>query len=409
MNLFNEFLSGKFQAVIDLMLAGACGRELSREELETLLEQNHIRGNQSDAIRFFEKLGLLVRTERDRFRLAEGITVAKNLDPPVSRMEEEYLQYAARQPEAQYFLGDLAERLRTDTSDNLSFLQTVQGGDEEPQISPELFQTMLKAIAERYTLCYTYRTREDPQLRADEQIPFRLEYNVFDRRWWLLLYLREQNRTVKVKLEHIRSARLGKKHEVKDEDIREAVCKRYLRKDPVRLLVRDEKNAVERTFLTLGQSPNLTACRQEDGQVLVTFQWFDYDREDLVKKLLYLGDAVTLLGPPEIREHLIRRLREALDIQRGPLGWAASTEEAAQETGDRADRSADSGACAGAHRGAEEGADGSHDGTAHGTDPGHNAAADGSAGRAAHSGAGQSVGEPGVELIHGKTSLYNQT
>ena len=65
----------------------------------------------------------------------------------------------------------------------------------------------------------------------------------------------------------------------------------------------------------LGQNPELTARRKEDGSVAVSFSWFEYDKEEIVKKLMYLGDAVILLGPPEIRNRLAERLRKALALQ----------------------------------------------------------------------------------------------
>lgn len=313
MELFNEFLSGRLQAVIDLMLAGARGRVLTRQEVTALLTRNHILENCYDVIRSLMDLGILTQVEKDRFCLAEEVAVGQPPAPPLSLLEEDYLAYALSQPEADWFLGER----RAGGPSPLSCIQAVRGGDQAPPIPSEMARVLTQAIVKRYTLRYTYRTRDNPTPRQDEQIPFRLEYHVFDRRWWLILYLQEQERTVKVKLEHIQAASLGRPHQVTDEAIQAVIRRRYLHPEPVRLLIRDERNAVERAFLTLGHNPDLTASRQPDGSVMVRFSWFSYDLEEIVKKLMYLGDAVQVLGPPDLCGRLAQRLRTALAVRQG--------------------------------------------------------------------------------------------
>ena len=318
MELFNEFLSGKLQAVIDLMLASRPDSQknsFTSVEIAELLHQNHVEENAYDVIRTFSALGILAKTGNNSFQISESFAVRRPLEPPISLLEQEYLNYVVSNiPEAESFLTSLDITNGCSTG-SLSYIQAVKGRGDGSRISFRRMQVILQAITDRRTLRYTYFTKGNRRLRQDEQIPFRLEYNVYDGRWWLLLYLQEQERTVKVKLEHITDAVLGRPHNVTDKEIQTVICQKYLRHDRVQLIVRDERNAIERTFLMLGQNPELTARRKEDGSVEVAFSWFEYDREEIVKKLMYLGDAVTVLGPSEICGRLAERLRKALALQ----------------------------------------------------------------------------------------------
>ena len=313
MELFHELISTRFQTLIDLLLLGTRQPCLTKEDLEEVFRRNHIHRNGTEEIRYWESLRLLVPGPRKgTYRLGEEINPSEPWLPPISTLEESYLDRCLRLPEAKAF--SLSPRSSSAPS-GPDFIRERGGGAKQPLPQPEILQIVLQAIGERRKLRYTYRTRQSPEPREDEQIPFRVEHQVFDRRWWLILYLPDQQRTVKVPLGHILSARLGPPHQVPDGEIQDVIRRRYLAQERVTLLIRDKHNALERAFLTLGQNPKLSACSLGDGQVRMSFDWYRYDREELVREFLYLGEYVSLQEPEELRRCLADRLRQAIARQ----------------------------------------------------------------------------------------------
>lgn len=102
-------------------------------------------------------------------------------------------------------------------------------------------------------------------------------------------------------------------HTMREEQLREVIL-RQVEKEPVVLRVSPQKNALERTFLTFENALDMNAQMLEDGGVRIQFSLFRFDRKDVVKKLLYLGEAVILEQPLSLREALRERLAQCLSL-----------------------------------------------------------------------------------------------
>ena len=72
MELFNEFLSGRFQTLIDLLLLGGRQTQFTKRELEDIFVRNHIKRNAYDEIKYWMKLHILLPGEaKGSYRLAD--------------------------------------------------------------------------------------------------------------------------------------------------------------------------------------------------------------------------------------------------------------------------------------------------------------------------------------------------
>ena len=179
---------------------------------------------------------------------------------------------------------------------------------------------LLEAIQSQRQLHYYYRTNGSSEWKEAQSCPWKLEYSAYDRRWWVIFYSEQekQKRTVKVPLNHLRELRMGGKSAATDKDIL-AAMDTLRQKEPVELRITDSHNALQRCFLTFENQEIRESRRiEENGQIhyYLSFDWFNFDEEEILRRLLHLGPNVALLGPEPLREKLILQVKNALDQNR---------------------------------------------------------------------------------------------
>lgn len=242
---------------------------------------------------------------------------------PAGQLEREYLQYILTLPEAELFLSEQTRQaLAGEPPAWMAHIQRFEPkGMELPRNpGPEGFRLLLEAIKTRRYICYRYRKKGSRDWQETQSRPWKLEYSAYDRRWWVILYDEEERRTIKTPLNHLRDLCLGRKCRATEEEILAAMD--ALRMDePVVLRITDSHNALQRCFLTF-ENQEIRDSRRivEDGQVhyQLTFDWFRFDEEEILRRLMHLGANVTLLSPEPLRQKLIERVDKAMELNREP-------------------------------------------------------------------------------------------
>ncbi len=268
---------------------------------------------------------LLKSLEKGHFLKKEGAYYLQDCVPapvlPPSQVEREYLQYILTLPEADLFLS---EKTRQElTGEPPWWMEHIRrfepAGMAQPRNpGPEGFRLLLEAIQSRRTLHYCYRTSRSREWKQAQSYPWKLEYSAYDRRWWAIFYSEQDKRTIKVPLNHIKELQLGGKTAATDADIQSAMDG-LRRKEPVELRITDSHNALQRCFLAFENQEIRESRRiEEDGQVYyyLSFDWFQFDEEEILRRLLHLGPNVALLGPATLRARLIRQVEDALKKNR---------------------------------------------------------------------------------------------
>lgn len=246
-------------------------------------------------------------------RLAEGM-LAPYL--PMSAMELDYLAWILNLPEASLFLdAKVLEALRS-ACGTTDFFQPVQfyapPGEPLPaRPGPEGFHTLLEAVRQRRLIQYDYFIQGDLTPHVGITMPWKLEYSAYDRRWWVILYDREADRTIKARLNNLEHIQLLGPAGVSEETIRQAMD-RLLEPEPVVLRVRKEKGALERCFLVFEGQLFQETRQLSPSSFYLSFRIYRFDRGDILRRLLYLGPAVTLLEPASMRKDLAELLDRAL-------------------------------------------------------------------------------------------------
>lgn len=235
---------------------------------------------------------------------------------PMSFVEEEYLQFildSRCMPEVELFLS---EQTRNILKDSLpEWVGQIQwkraSGMELPRYPGHAgFQNLICAIRERQRVTYCYRVRGKQGLQRTSAFPWKIEYSAYDRRWWVILYSEEEKRTIKAPLNHLQDVILLPQSGVSEQMIHEAMDQLRMEK-PVELHIRDEHNALQRCFAVFENQEILSSDYSPEAGYILRLNAFRFDREEILRQLMYLGPNVHLEAPEDLRNELRGRLNQA--------------------------------------------------------------------------------------------------
>lgn len=311
MKLFNKYQSRVLQFALELMA------RLEREDVMPQWEIQRIasRSGLDYADQVLVPLcraGILER-EGSGYRLSAGLCPPRL---PAGQTERDYLREILELPEAELFFDDtILTKLAGALGENRAFANVQyykpQGEPLPVHPGPEGFRTLLYAIRHRFLIRYTYRTRDDETARTGLTLPWKLEYSAYDRRWWIILYDSEVRRTIKARLDNLEHIQLAGPARESEADIRNAI-ERLLAPEPAVLQIRHTRGALERCFLVFENQQFEETGQVAKGCYRMSFRFYQFDRWEILKKLLYLGPAVRLLAPEDLREDLRKLLKSAL-------------------------------------------------------------------------------------------------
>lgn len=311
MNLFNKYQSRVLQFALELLTRLQGGAWLSNGQLQDLARQWGL-DYADQVVSPLCQAGVLERADGG-CHLAPGQGAVRL---PLSAAERSYLSAALALPEAALFLDEpLGEKL-TALSGDFPPQTAVQcyapAGEPLPRIAPEDFRALLKAIRRRWMVEYAYRTRESDTLHEAQTLPWKLEYSAFDGRWWVILYDPGARRTIKARLEHLERVRLLGPANVPQAEIEEAM-ERLLEPEPVVLEVERTRGALERCFLVFENQLFEKTRQLSRNRFRLSFRWYRFDRQEILRRLLYLGPAVTLVSPAPLQRDLAKLVEQALE------------------------------------------------------------------------------------------------
>ena len=279
MNLFHKYYNRAFLLALELLARLQGGQTVSVREAFELARKKGL--TEADSVIKPLLDYEIVQRADNRYYLNLNY---RKLRLPMQQTEKQWLSYMLAMPEARLLLEEnLYDRLSEfcGGSDSFDAIQRYA-----PHAAPcnlqeqEKIRTLLRAIRGRQNIRYRFRTRE-------------------------------QDRTIKAKLENILEPEPMQTSDVPEEKIEQAM-ERLLMPEPVRLAVKPEKGAVERCFLVFENQQFEETRQTSHDMVQLSFRWYRFDAHEIVRRLLYLGPMVQLQGPKVLQEELAAVLRKAL-------------------------------------------------------------------------------------------------
>lgn len=322
MILFHPLQNRAMQFSLELLARLQYCPKVAYSEVRALAEEFYLDSLYLDTvITTLEKSGILTLERQGsnpicccRCQSIDGSFVLPQM--PAGDLEQEYLQYILELPEAKQFLSqELRQQLRKPGENGIREIQHIglmQTNQARP-VNTDTFRQILQAIREKRMIGYQYRIKDDAQCRQAQAVPWKLEYSAYDKRWWVILYDPENKRTIKAVLANLQNVVLGKKHGISEDTIQQAIADLCLKDTPVQLRVKNVRNALQRCFLAFENQEFIQTQKLQDGTFLLCFRYYRFDTEEILRKLMMLGPAVTLVQPAALKQNLRERLTAALE------------------------------------------------------------------------------------------------
>lgn len=305
--LFNKYHSRGFLFSLEVLSKLIHTQLLCKSETEYIAQKYGL-DYADQVLQPLTENGIIVNT-KNGYMLDENFRVP---DLPPDALEHEYLQHILHLPEAELLLDEeiLTTLRNSEYSENIfSAIQKYEPLEKQHICIPENIRIIMRAIREKRDIKYKFVSRDNQNPRECIATPWKLEHSSFDGRWWVILYDSEERRTIKAVTDNLQEISLEGKTSVKPQYI-EMALEEMIEKEPVVLRVNNTRGALERCFI-LFENQLFEGTKKVDNNTYETsFRYYRFDESDIIKKLLYLGPSVVLVGPAKLK----RRLAESIEL-----------------------------------------------------------------------------------------------
>lgn len=316
MNLFSDIYNCYYQ-VMKKILIQQC--TFSKKDLDDCIKEN---GFEESPLFIMPKI---LSGEWDFFEENNGIFISKlsgGFSMPLSKLQKCYISALLLDEKIQLFFN----------KKQLDFLKKLFAGykplwtpedfyyydrftDKDDFSSPayiNIFQTILSAIKNCQWVSINYKGKNSTNIH--ELFPCRLEYSLKNDCFRLIASPCPGNPVPRIELynlSNIIEISLIGKYETGQPDINKAIRESYY-KEPVRLLIKDERNALERTMLQFANYEKNTTKINNDTYECCIYYNKNVETELLIE-ILSFGPVLQVTG----NEYFLGQLKQRLKKQAG--------------------------------------------------------------------------------------------
>ena len=323
MEYFSE-IYGCYYKIVEQILKTAAENPVTRQEIINITEQL---GFSESVLTVPDKLcagdwSLLEQTAPNEF-----ISKLEHLPQmPLTLLQKRWLKSLLSDNRVSLFLDDAAlaevgEALSDVeplwTEEQFHYYDRFENGDAySSQEYRQCFRQSLKAIREKKALRFTYTTVKG-NCSEKTCIPLKLEYSPKNDRFRLIaLRCPDKGRPMidHYRLDGMKNAELIDNHSPNKTD---TILRQSYDTEPVRLLIKDQRNALERVMLHFANYDKDT--RQLDENTWECLIYYDSAMEtELLIEIISFGPVVQVTGPDAFVELIRERLKKQLTLTLNP-------------------------------------------------------------------------------------------
>lgn len=317
MEFFSE-IYGCYYQIIDRILAEAETHPITRTEMEQICQKH---GFSESGLFILPKLingeWQLLTPSGNGYRAL----TKKHGALPLTRLQRSWLKTLLADPRFCLFFTDEelpALRQFTEDADFLwhpeDFHYYDRYGDGDPYASYEYrihFQTLLNALSRKQYVNISYQSEKGNRI-AHHYLPLKLEYSEKNDRFRLLALLENERRSAWIhtlNLQGIQNVIPLPRYETDPYDFEQIIRRSYYR-EPVRLTITNQRNALERAMLHFSNYEKKTKKIDENTWECLIYYNRSMETELLIE-ILSFGPAVQVTGPDtflcQVRERLKRQ------------------------------------------------------------------------------------------------------
>lgn len=266
--------------------------------------------------------------EWDFFEENNGIFISKLSDGfsiPLSKLQKCYISALLLDEKIQLFFNeeqlDSLKKLFADykplwTPEDFYYYDRFTDKDDfSSPVYINVFQTILSAIKNCQWISINYKGKNS--INIHELLPCRLEYSLKNDRFRLIASPCPGNSVPRIELYNLSNMieiSLIEKYETNLPDINKAIRESYY-KEPVRLLIKDKRNALERTMLQFANYEKNTTKIDNDTYECCIYYNKNVETELLIE-ILSFGPVLQVTG----NEYFLEQLKQRLKKQAGLMG-----------------------------------------------------------------------------------------
>lgn len=187
------------------------------------------------------------------------------------------------------------------------------GGDDYASMEyRKHFQTLLTAIPKKQYVTISYRSAKGHRI-THHYLPLKLEYSAKNDQFRLLAIPENERHSIYIRIINLRGimhASLLPRFDEEDLDLVRMIQKSYY-KEPVRLLIHNQRNALERAMLHFANYEKKTKKIDEDTWECLIYYNNSMETELLIEVLSF-GPAIQVTGPESFLAQVKKRLQKQL-------------------------------------------------------------------------------------------------
>lgn len=238
-----------------------------------------------------------------------------------SAYERLWLKNMLQDKTAAFLLPDaLREKLSDRLADTEEFSvsevwekRQAKGDDPEEEPLRGRLALIWQALREKKKLRYVNidksGTRHDRTLS-----PCRFEYDAAMNRYFLIVWDEAENRAVKINIRRLETLEIAKEPIPGDTDDKFLKFLSRRQKSVVfRLVDNQNTNAFDRCY-SLFSAYDKEAFAESEDVYNIKVYYQDFDRREIIARILSLGSAAIVLEPEDIRDEMVERLKQAWEL-----------------------------------------------------------------------------------------------
>ncbi len=321
MELFSEIYSCYYQ-VVDLILKKAEQTAITEKEMSRICSEQ---GFAESGLYILPKL---VSGEWKLLSTKDGLhylaTTQEHGTLPLTSLQCSWLKTLLQDERFRLFFSDNQLITLENSLQNAESLWSLddfyyydQFDDGDPYTLPEYrthFQTLLTAIRKRQYVNISYQSQKGHRI-SHHYLPLKLEYSAKNDQFRLLAIPKNERHSIYVRVINLRGIRkleLLPHFDTEDLDFTALIQKTYY-KEPVRLLITNKRNALERTMLHFANYEKQTKKIDENTWECLIYYNNSMETELLIEVLSF-GSAVQVMGPENFLAQVKERIRRQMAL-----------------------------------------------------------------------------------------------
>ena len=200
-------------------------------------------------------------------------------------------------------------------TEDFHYYDRFAGGDNYASIEYRRhFRTLLSAIPKKQYVTISYRSEKGHRI-THHYLPLKLEYSAKNDQFRLLAIPENERHSIYIRIINLRGimdAKLLPRFDDEDLDFVKLIQKSYY-KEPVRLLIRNRRNALERAMLHFANYEKKTKKIDEDTWECLIYYNNSMETELLIEVLSF-GPAIQVTGPESFLIQVKKRLQKQLAL-----------------------------------------------------------------------------------------------